>query len=67
MRADTRRYLRDRTLGHARQGAVYARAHGNYGMRFAYVKPSAGKRDGRAVVVNELDRLIVSAGAKIPQ
>ena len=44
------------SLSHARQGAVYARAHGNYGMRFAYVKPSAGKRDGRTVVVYELDR-----------
>ncbi len=39
---------------HGRQGAVYARAHGNYGMRFAYVKPAAGKKDGRAVVVYEL-------------
>jgi hypothetical protein len=38
---------------HARQGAVYARAHGNYGMRMAYVKPSAG-RDGRAVAVYEM-------------
>ena len=38
---------------HGRQGAVYARAHGNYGMRMAYVKPSAG-RDGRAVGVYEM-------------
>jgi PD-(D/E)XK nuclease superfamily len=50
---------------HARQGAIYARAHGNYGMRFAYVKPSAGKKDGRAVTVyelerNEIDRQIVA-------
>jgi PD-(D/E)XK nuclease superfamily len=44
------------SLSHARQGAIYARAHGNYGMRFAYVKPTAGKKDGRAVVVYELDR-----------
>jgi hypothetical protein len=44
------------SLAHARQGAIYARAHGNYGMRFAYVKPSASKKDGRAVVVYELDR-----------
>jgi hypothetical protein len=44
------------SLAHARQGAIYARAHGNYGMRFAYVKPSAAKKDGRAVVVYELDR-----------
>ena len=27
---------------HARQGAVYARAHGNYAMRFAYVTPKKG-------------------------
>jgi hypothetical protein len=45
------------SLSHARQGAVYARAHGNYGMRFAYVKPAAGKKDGRAVIVYELDRI----------
>jgi hypothetical protein len=45
------------SLAHARQGAVYARAHDNYGMRFAYVKPAAGKKDGRAVVVYELDRM----------
>jgi hypothetical protein len=41
---------------HGRQGAVYARAHDNYGMRFAYVKPSAGKKDGRAVAVYEMSR-----------
>lgn len=40
---------------HGRQGAVYARAHGNYGMRFAYVKPAAGRKDGRAVAVYEMD------------
>jgi PD-(D/E)XK nuclease superfamily len=39
---------------HGRQGAVYAKAHGNYGMRFAYVKPTAGNKDGRSVVVYEL-------------
>jgi hypothetical protein len=44
------------SLSHACQGAIYARAHGNYGMRFAYVKPTAGKKDGRAVVVYELER-----------
>jgi hypothetical protein len=44
------------SLSHSRQGAIYARAHGNYGMRFAYVKPTAGKKDGRAVVVYELER-----------
>jgi hypothetical protein len=38
---------------HGRQGAVYAKAHGNYGMRMAYVKPSAG-RDGRSVAVYEM-------------
>ena len=43
-------------LSHARQGAIYARAHGNYGMRFAYVKPVAAKKDGRAVAVYELER-----------
>ena len=44
------------SAAHARQGAIYARAHGNYGMRFAYVKPAAGKKDGRAVSVYELPR-----------
>lgn len=44
------------SLSHARQGAVYARAHANYGMRFAYVKPVAAKKDGRAVAVYELER-----------
>ena len=44
------------SLSHSRQGAIYARGHGNYGMRFAYVKPTAGKKDGRAVVVYELER-----------
>jgi hypothetical protein len=39
---------------HGRQGAVYAQAHGNFGMRFAYVKPVAGKKDGRAVAVYEM-------------
>ena len=39
---------------HGRQGAIYARAHGNYGMRFAYAKPKAGRSDGRATVVYEL-------------
>jgi PD-(D/E)XK nuclease superfamily len=44
------------SVAHARQGAIYARAHGNFGMRFAYVKPTASKKDGRAVVVYELAR-----------
>ncbi len=39
---------------HGRQGAIYAKAHGNYGMRFAYVKPSAGKKDGRGCAVYEM-------------
>ncbi len=39
---------------HGRQAALYARSHGNYGSRLAYVKPSQGKKDGRAVVVYEL-------------
>ena len=39
---------------HGRQGAVYARAHDNYGMRFAYVKPTAGKKDGCAVAVYQM-------------
>ena len=39
---------------HGRQGAVYAKAHSNYGMRFAYVKPIAGNKDGRSVVVYEM-------------
>lgn len=39
---------------HARQGAIYAKAHGNYGMRFAYVKPTPGKKDGRSAAVYEM-------------
>ncbi|CAA6603858.1 conserved hypothetical protein [Rhodospirillaceae bacterium LM-1] len=39
---------------HGRQGAVYVGGHGNFGMRFAYVKPSPGKSDGRAVAVYEM-------------
>ena len=39
---------------HGRQGALYASAHGNFGMRFAYVKPTVGKKDGRAVAVYEM-------------
>jgi hypothetical protein len=44
------------SLSHARQGAIYARAHDNSAMRFAYVKPVAAKKDGRAVAVYELER-----------
>ena len=39
---------------HGRQGAVYATAHGNYGMRFCYAKPTPGKKDGRAIAVYEM-------------
>jgi hypothetical protein len=39
---------------HGRQGAVYASAHGNFGMRFAYAKPAPGKGDGRQVQVLEM-------------
>jgi hypothetical protein len=39
---------------HSRQGAVYASAHGNFGMRFAYAKPAPGKSDGRQVQVLEM-------------
>ncbi len=39
---------------HGRQGTVYAKAHGNYGMRFAYAKPSASKSDGKGIAVYEL-------------
>jgi len=39
---------------HGRQGAVYASAHGNYGMRFAYAKPAPGKTDKRQVTVYEM-------------
>lgn len=39
---------------HGRQGAVYATAHGNFGMRFAYAKPAPAKGDGRQVQVLEM-------------
>jgi len=39
---------------HGRQGAVYASAHGNFGMRFAYAKPAPGKTDKRQVMVYEM-------------
>ena len=44
------------TIGasHGRQGAVYATAHGNFGMRFAYAKPAPAKGDGRQVQVLEM-------------
>lgn len=49
------------SVAHARQGAIYAKAHGNYAMRFAYVKPKASKSDGRSCIVLELDRETVNA------
>jgi hypothetical protein len=39
---------------HGRQGAIYASAHGNFGMRFAYAKPAPGKSDPRQVTVYEM-------------
>lgn len=39
---------------HGRQGAIYAHAHGNYGMRFCYAKPTPGKKDGKAAAVYEM-------------
>jgi hypothetical protein len=39
---------------HGRQGAVYAAAHGNFGMRFAYAKPAPGKTDRQQVRVYEM-------------
>ena len=41
---------------HGRQGAVYARARGNYGMRFAYASRRPPRRVAAAVVVYELPR-----------
>jgi len=40
--------------GHGRQGAVYASAHGNFGMRFAYAKPAPGKKEPQQVKVYEM-------------
>jgi hypothetical protein len=42
------------SAAHGRQGAVYANAHGNYGMRFAYAKPTPNKKDGKAVAIYEM-------------
>ena len=39
---------------HARQGAIYAAARGNYAMRFAYVKPRPSKGEDRACNVYEM-------------
>ena len=39
---------------HGRQGAGYASAHDNFGMRFAYAKPAPGKGDARQVLVLEM-------------
>ena len=40
------------SLFHARQGAVYARAHGNYGMRFAYVVTAQVRRPGCELAID---------------
>lgn len=40
--------------GQLRQGALYATANGNFGMRFVYVKPSQSKGDGRQAQMLEM-------------
>ena len=50
----TERFSSQISAAHGRQGAVYAAAHGNFGMRFAYAKPSPGKSDSRQVTVYEM-------------
>jgi hypothetical protein len=50
----TERFPSAISASHGRQGAIYAAAHGNYGMRFAYAKPSAGKSEPRQVLVLEM-------------
>jgi hypothetical protein len=44
---------------HIRQGAIYARAMGNYGMRFCYSKAAPG-RDGISSRVYELDEPMIA-------
>jgi hypothetical protein len=39
---------------HGRQGAVYASAYGNFGMRFAYAKPAPGKKEPQQVRIYEM-------------
>lgn len=50
----TERFPSQISDAHGRQGAVYATAHGNFGMRFAYAKPAPGKTDPRQVTVYEM-------------
>ena len=50
----TERFPSQISNAHGRQGAVYASAHGNFGMRFAYAKPAPGKTDKRQVMVYEM-------------
>ena len=50
----TERFPSQISNAHGRQGAVYASAHGNFGMRFAYAKPAPGKTDKRQVAVYEM-------------
>jgi hypothetical protein len=50
----TERFPSAISASHGRQGAIYAAAHGNFGMRFAYAKPSAGKSEPRQVLVLEM-------------
>lgn len=50
----TERFPSEIGNSHGRQGAVYATAHGNFGMRFAYAKPAPGKTDKQHVRVYEM-------------
>lgn len=50
----TERFPSEIGNSHGRQGAVYATAHGNFGMRFAYAKPAPGKTDKQQVRVYEM-------------
>ena len=45
---------------HTRQGALYATAMGNFGMRFCYVKAAPGKSDGISSRVYELDAATIA-------
>ena len=50
----TERFPSEIGNGHGRQGAVYASAFGNFGMRFAYAKPAPGKKEPQQVKVYEM-------------
>lgn len=50
----TERFPSEISNSHGRQGAVYASAFGNFGMRFAYAKPAPGKTDKQQVKVYEM-------------